>query len=116
MRSNMLMRFLPHNYRKHIIGGIAAFAAIIALVLYFVIPGGTQTGRSPYAWPFSWDSIWNMPIASGASYAAADIKSTATYESPGAVDYDSVSPSFPVVTLKNARLPSGDTGPVSVHG
>jgi hypothetical protein len=78
--------------------------------------GSSDTSRSPYAWPFSWDSIWNMPIASGAQYSWAGIKSAATYVSAGAVDYDSVSPSFPVVTLENARLANGSTGPVSVHG
>ena len=114
----MLMRFLPHNYRKYAVGGIAAFAAIVAVGVYFVIPGGASSAasRSPYSWPFSWDSIWNMPISSAASYTWAGIKSSATYENVGAVDYDSVSPSFPVVTLENARLGSGGTGPVSVSG
>ena len=57
-----------------------------------------------------------MPIASTATYTPADIKSAASYESPGATDYDSVNPTFPVVTLENAQLANGSTGPVSVHG
>jgi hypothetical protein len=57
-----------------------------------------------------------MPIASTASYAPADIKSAGTYEADGAPDYDSINPSFPAVTLENAKLANGSTGPVSVHG
>jgi len=78
--------------------------------------GPSNGPRSPYIWPFSWDSIWNMPIASTATYAAAGIKSTASYEDSGAADYDSINPAFPVVTLQDARLASGDIGAVSVHG
>ena len=170
----MLMRFLPHNYRKHVVRGTAAFAAIVALGTYFAISGDTQTpsaskatpsaskaprggegvqfitwsrasvspsarsspsatptasrvtpttgssssaiSRSPYTWPFSWNSIWNMPIASTATYAPADIKSAGSYETPGAPDYDSINPAFPVVTLENAQLVNGSIGPVSVYG
>jgi len=32
--------------------------------------------RDPLAWPFAADSIWNMPIGSGAVYVAANISST----------------------------------------
>jgi hypothetical protein len=42
--------------------------------------------------------------------------STASYEDSGAADYDSINPAFPVVTLQDARLASGDIGAVSVHG
>jgi hypothetical protein len=83
-------------------------------------PTGTYTSssgsRSPYTWPFSWDSIWNIPIASTASYTAANIQSKGTSEAAAGADYDSTSPSFPVVTLGNALLANGSTGAVSVHG
>ena len=78
--------------------------------------GSSAASRSPYAWPFSWDSIWNIPIAATATYASADVTSTASYEDSGAADYDSVNPAFPVVTLQDARLASGNIGAVSVHG
>lgn len=74
------------------------------------------TSRSPYTWPFSWDSIWNMPIASTATYTSANITSDGTSETSGGDDYDSTNPSFPVVTLENARLANGSIGSVSVHG
>ncbi len=78
--------------------------------------GSGNGSRSPYTWPFSWDSIWNIPIAASATYASAGIMSTASYEDSGAADYDSINPTFPVVTLQDARLASGDIGAVSVHG
>jgi hypothetical protein len=79
-------------------------------------PSSSIDLRSPYTWPFSWDSIWNIPIASTATYASANIASAGTYEGPGEADYDSIDPSFPVVTLEDARVANGATGPVSVHG
>ena len=74
------------------------------------------TSRSPYTWPFSWDSIWNIPIASTATYAPANISTSGTYEGTSEADYDSVSPSFPVVSLVNAEISGTSSGPVSVHG
>jgi hypothetical protein len=87
-------------------------------------PGGASgagasqdaTSRSPYTWPFSWDSIWNIPIASTASYAPANLTTSGTYEGPSEADYDSVSPSFPVVSLENAEISGTSSGPVSVYG
>jgi hypothetical protein len=76
----------------------------------------SATTRSPYTWPFSWDSIWNMPIASTATYVQAGIISRGSYEDNTSSDYDSVNPSFPVVTLENAQLASGNIGAVDVHG
>ena len=75
--------------------------------------GGT---RSPYTWPFSWNSIWNIPIASTATYAAAGIKSAGSYEDSTSADYDSTNPTFPVVSLQNARLANGSIGAVNVYG
>jgi hypothetical protein len=72
--------------------------------------------RSPYTWPFAWNSVWNLPIAVTAAYAKAGIASAASYEDSGAADYDSVNPSFPVVSLRDARLASGHIGAVSVYG
>jgi hypothetical protein len=79
-------------------------------------PSPNTNSRSPYTWPFSWDSIWNMPIASTAAYAPAGITSNGSYENSGAADFDSINPTFPVVTLRDARLGSGDIGAVSVYG
>jgi len=79
------------------------------------VPASGAASRSPYQWPFSWDSIWNMPIAASARYAPAGIKSAATYQDRTTQDYDSIDPSAPVVTLTNARRASGSIGPVSVH-
>jgi hypothetical protein len=77
--------------------------------------GPGASSRSVYAWPFAWNSIWNMPIASTASYAAANLKTQASYEDETTDDYDSINPSDPLRTLTNARLASGGIGPVSVH-
>jgi len=79
-------------------------------------PSSGTASRSPYTWPFSWESIWNIPIASTAEYAPADIKSIGTFEDSASADYDSISPAFPVVTLENAELASGSVGAVSVYG
>jgi len=80
--------------------------------------GGSSStsSRSPYAWPFSWDSIWNIPIASTATYAPAGIVSKGSYEDSSSSDYDSTNPSFPAVTLQNAKLANGNTGAVGVYG
>ncbi len=72
--------------------------------------------RSPYTWPFAWNSVWNLPIAATAAYGKAGITSAASYEDSGSADYDSVNPSFPVVSLGDARLASGHIGAVSVYG
>jgi hypothetical protein len=72
--------------------------------------------RDADSWPFSWDSVWNIPIASTATYAAAGITSNGTSETAETSDYDSTDPSFPVVTLENADTTSGTLGPVQVHG
>jgi hypothetical protein len=79
-------------------------------------PAGTVAQRSPYTWPFSWDSIWNIPIASTATYVAAGITSKGTSETDETADYDSTNPSFPVVSLTNARLADGSVGAASVYG
>jgi hypothetical protein len=78
--------------------------------------GSGATSRSPDSWPFSWDSIWNIPIAATASYAAANITTAGVFEDVDAVDYDSTNPSYPVVSLQDAELANGSTGSVSVYG
>lgn len=75
----------------------------------------STANRSPYTWPFSWDSIWNIPIASTATYAAAGITSDGSYETSGGADYDSTDPTFPVKSLSDARLANGSIGAASVY-
>ena len=72
--------------------------------------------RDADSWPFTWDSVWNIPIASTATYATAGITSNGITENQYSSDYDSTNPSFPVVTLGNAETSPGETGPVSVYG
>lgn len=38
--------------------------------------GGFPTSRDPLKWPFAQNSIWNMPIGSGASYSPAGLQGT----------------------------------------
>jgi hypothetical protein len=69
------------------------------------------TSRSQYTWPFTWNSIWNMPIASTATYAATGITSTYDYSTEAyAVENNSVNPSFPVKTFSNSH-----DGSISVY-
>lgn|GEM_PF-2160334 len=35
--------------------------------------GSFPTSRNDWKWPFAQDSIWNMPIGSGARYVDADL-------------------------------------------
>ena len=41
-------------------------------------PGAVQGGRDVYAWPFSWDSIWNLPLAATAAYRPFDTQARAS--------------------------------------
>lgn len=36
--------------------------------------GGYPNERAPILWPFTWDSIWTMPIGDGAVYTPAGIE------------------------------------------
>jgi hypothetical protein len=77
--------------------------------------------RDADSWPFTYASVWNIPIASTATYAAAGITSNGTSETSATSDYDSTNPSFPVVTLENAQTTADGVtppkyGPVSVYG
>ncbi|HVE45823.1 MAG TPA: hypothetical protein VNA57_03620 [Acidimicrobiales bacterium] len=60
--------------RRH--AGIALLAAALTLISGLVglslsptAAAADPTARNPYAWPFSSDSIWNMPVGSGATFA-----------------------------------------------
>jgi hypothetical protein len=63
--------------------------------------------RDADSWPFTYDSVWNIPIASTATYAAAGITSNHLSETGDTSDYDSTNPSFPVVTLSDANTNAG---------
>jgi hypothetical protein len=64
----------------------------------------TPGSRSQYAWPFTWNSCWNMPISTSAVYAATGITSTFDYSTETiAVENNSVNPSFPVKTFSGGH-------------
>lgn len=72
--------------------------------------------RSQYEWPFTWDSIWNIPVSADAQYVPAGVQLTAPYTtSVTAVEYVCINPDEPVVSLTNALLADGDTGPADVY-
>jgi chitodextrinase len=47
---------------------VAIRAAVFALLMGTVLPLAAQTTRDPLVQPFAVDSIWNMPIGTGAQY------------------------------------------------
>ena len=56
-----------------------AFTLVVLAFLFVPSTSSTpgaqaQAGRDPLTWPFPWDSIWNMPIGSGATYVDAQIE------------------------------------------
>jgi hypothetical protein len=66
--------------------------------------------RSPYDWPFAWDSCWNMPVSASATYGptgpggTGSLWSTDDYSTvmPWAPEGNSVSPSFPLKPFDDA--------------
>ena len=60
-------------------------------------------GRDLYAWPFSWDSIWNLPLSSKAVYHQVDLGVDATQNHGRGVSFDpediSLDPAMPVTTV-----------------
>ena len=70
------------------LGGIVLAAAVVQIVqsnrrdpvrpLTVAINDSFPTVRSPTAWPFTWSSIWNMPIGNGAKLIAAPVKNPAS--------------------------------------
>jgi hypothetical protein len=60
-------------------------------------PGAFQGGRDVYAWPFSWDSIWNLPLAATAAYRPFDTRAQALELDTNNI---SVDPAAPVRQLR----------------
>lgn len=76
----------------------------------------TGNGRSQYTWPFTYDSIWNLPVSASATYAPSGITVTSDYSTdPSAVEYCCTDPAQPVKSLLNAELSGGGTGAVNVY-
>ncbi|HLQ42713.1 MAG TPA: alkaline phosphatase family protein, partial [Thermoplasmata archaeon] len=56
-------------------GSLVHTTSIVATVTSNPPPGGVPPGgRNPLLWPFSRDSIWNLPIGSSAVYVPANIQ------------------------------------------
>lgn len=52
----------------------SVFQFLILLICFTVVSVNAQEFRDPYKWPFSQNSIWNMPIGTGAEYVHAGIQ------------------------------------------
>lgn len=70
-----------------------------------VSPSAPGSSRELYRQPFAWDSPWNLPLATSASYHPFDTRAAEVYMD---VEDISVDPSFPVRDLDAA----GRTVPV----
>ncbi|MGQ0838173.1 hypothetical protein [Actinokineospora sp.] len=68
------------------------------------VPGSpaASPARDVYAWPFAWDSVWNLPLATTAEYQAFDPRFQWLYLDKEDI---SVDPGFPVKTVRQ-----NDTG------
>jgi hypothetical protein len=78
--------------------------------------GAVVTPRNQYTWPFSWNSIWNMPVSTSATYATTGITVTSDYSTATtAVEYCCTDPAQPVKSLTNAMLANGSTGAANVY-
>jgi hypothetical protein len=47
---------------------------LISVICFSAVKVNAQEFRDPYKWPFSQNSIWNMPIGTGAKYVHAGIQ------------------------------------------
>lgn len=72
------------------------------------VPSATATAetRSRYDWPFAADSIWNMPIGSGAVYVPAGLAYAGAWNGQITVDREfiSVDPSYPLKTINGQQV------------
>lgn len=99
--------------RRHRMPIIAAVATLVGGLVWGLAPAAQAhhplaATRDVYAWPFAWDSVWNLPLATTAQYAPFDTQASEIY-----IDYEdiSVDPKDPVRTVTET-----DTGDqVQVH-
>lgn len=59
----------------------------------------TASGRDPLLWPFSRDSIWNLPIGASASYVHAGIRKATAYGMTTDVDVLILTPNAPLMSV-----------------
>ncbi|WP_285648691.1 hypothetical protein [Actinomycetospora sp. NBRC 106375] len=84
---------------------VAAVVSVLAAVLGVLPTAGVAgaaeapTSRDLYAWPFAWNSIWNLPLATTARYGEFDSRIGDLYAD---VENISVDPDAPVRTLGGA--------------
>src|SRR5947208_17086055 len=64
----------------------ASFPLTIDAAVHPNYPSKTDIVRNAHAWPFSRNSIWNLPIGAGAAYLPAGIKNPTNYATTTDVD------------------------------
>lgn len=81
-------------------GDVITRTSVVVALLLALVPGVALAApaetRDIYAWPFSWDSIWNLPLAATAQYGAFDAQVGHLYPD---VENITVDPGAPVRTL-----------------
>lgn len=65
---------LPHYHVRYLFVTPFVLAAFLLYSVHAESAADAPTSRTPVAWPFAWDSIWNMPIGAGARYVPARIQ------------------------------------------
>lgn len=65
----------PQRYRRHLLSGLFVLVVATVYVAQAAPTSDFPTSRTPVAWPFAWDSIWNLPIGDSAAYVPAQIRS-----------------------------------------
>src|SRR5437899_11857079 len=71
-------------------------------------PSPNAVVRDPLTWPFSRDSIWNLPIGANAVYVPGNIKKPTAYGMTTDVDFFILTPTAPVTSVwKNNDAWSG---------
>ncbi len=82
------MCLYPHKLKRYLFLFLllGTIAITVGLAHYFtpnnsvVAEASTPTTRDPWLWPFTQDSIWNLPLGSNAKYQPANLP-TSTYAS-----------------------------------
>lgn len=101
------------------LGGVVVIAAFVQVIqanrrdpvrpLNAAISDSFPTLRSPTAWPFTWSSIWNMPIGKDAKLVASPVKDPASIGiEENIVILQPTAPSISVIANTSTTPPSAN--------